>query len=87
MNKSRIFLGATGFLLTFVGIYASKAARTAKKLLGYTRSGSGCHYVRQFTQVTRFGAFDEGVTVKTGTSNKTVFTRGVPVSPDWCSYT
>jgi hypothetical protein len=80
MNKSKIYLGATAFLLTFAGIYATKAARTTKKLLGYTRGSSSCNYDKQFTQVTKAGASDAGVTVKTGSPLKTVFTRGLTSS-------
>jgi hypothetical protein len=81
MNKSKIYLGATVFLLTFAGVYASKAARTTRKLLGYTRGTSSCNYDKQFTQVTRAGSIVAGLTVKTGLLPKTVFTRGPFFSP------
>ena len=77
MNKSKIYLGATAFLLTFAGVYATKASRLSKHLLGYTRGSNSCNYDKQFTQVTRARASDAGVTVKTGTAQKTVFTRGL----------
>jgi len=76
MNKSKIYFGAIGFLLSVVALCAAKASkRTTKTSNGYTRGVSSCNFVRVYTSVTKNNAFDAGLTLKT--YNKTVFTRGI----------
>ena len=58
MNRSKIYLGMSAFLLTVAGVYAAKTAKSGHTLRGHTASGSVCHtLVKTYTgTVTGTGA-------------------------------